>query len=367
MGRHCRDRCCHAAGAGPAALSARHRRLRGALTDHDRLWCAAMVSPAALDARSWRSLESGVETLPASRRAVPDSGGAEPVRSRSRPTAHGSLPTLPRLRGDGHGLAHPRCAARAALPQAPARRLRARRPARRPRLAGPRGRGVGGGGRHRGQVGRRRATRRVLRAPRRTGRPHRPRRNDEAAVGCLAPADLAVERGAHTSSRGAAHDADPDGLRRGPVGSEPGRAGRGGGRGGLRVEARGRPDPLDVAAAPRSTRQRRPRGGPPARRPAGGVAHGVADPRRAAPAGLPRPRVQHRVGPHRLDLAYPEALLGVEHDGPHHRAAEQARRDLEREAFLARAGWRVVRFASWTVLHEPDRIAREVGALLAAS
>ncbi|GAA2855023.1 hypothetical protein GCM10010472_10360 [Pseudonocardia halophobica] len=84
-------------------------------------------------------------------------------------------------------------------------------------------------------------------------------------------------------------------------------------------------------------------------------------------AGLPRPRVQHRVGPHRLDLAYPEALLGVEHDGPHHREAEQARRDLEREAFLACAGWRVVRFASWTVLHEPDRIAREVGALLAAS
>ncbi|WP_433503420.1 endonuclease domain-containing protein [Pseudonocardia halophobica] len=84
-------------------------------------------------------------------------------------------------------------------------------------------------------------------------------------------------------------------------------------------------------------------------------------------AGLPRPRVQHRVGPHRLDLAYPEALLGVEHDGPHHREAEHARRDLEREAFLARAGWRVVRFASWTVLHEPDRIAREVGALLAAS
>ncbi|MFR9805747.1 endonuclease domain-containing protein [Pseudonocardia sp. RS010] len=105
---------------------------------------------------------------------------------------------------------------------------------------------------------------------------------------------------------------------------------------------------------------------------------GLADPRAESPmesrirvalhvAGLPRPRVQHQVGPHRLDLAYPEALLGVEHDGAHHRAAEQARRDLEREAFLARTGWRVVRFASWTVLHEPDRIAREVEALLAVS
>lgn len=105
---------------------------------------------------------------------------------------------------------------------------------------------------------------------------------------------------------------------------------------------------------------------------------GLVDPRAESPmesrirvalhlAGLPIPRVQHRVGPHRLDLAYPEALLGVEHDGPHHREAEHARRDLEREAFVARAGWRVVRFASWTVLHEPDRIAREVGALLAKS
>ena len=84
----------------------------------------------------------------------------------------------------------------------------------------------------------------------------------------------------------------------------------------------------------------------------------LADPRAESPmesrirvalvlGGLP-PVVQHAVTvdgrAFRLDLAYPEARLGVEYDGRHHREPGQAQRDLEREAMLATAGWKIVRF-----------------------
>jgi very-short-patch-repair endonuclease len=72
------------------------------------------------------------------------------------------------------------------------------------------------------------------------------------------------------------------------------------------------------------------------------------------------PQVQYRVLVGdlrvRLDLAFPEALLGVEFDGGHHRTAEQARRDLYREAALAAAGWTVLRFDASTVFRRPDLI-----------
>ena len=93
-------------------------------------------------------------------------------------------------------------------------------------------------------------------------------------------------------------------------------------------------------------------------------------------AGMP-PVVQHEVrlpadrfcpgSPRvfRLDLAFPEALLGVEFDGEHHRTAAQARRDLVREAALSAAGWKVIRFSAWTVLNRPADIVavtrRELG------
>jgi very-short-patch-repair endonuclease len=72
------------------------------------------------------------------------------------------------------------------------------------------------------------------------------------------------------------------------------------------------------------------------------------------------PQVQYRVHLDdlrvRLDLAFPEVLLGVEFDGGHHRTAEQARRDLHREAALAAAGWTVLRFDAGTVFRRPDLI-----------
>lgn len=76
----------------------------------------------------------------------------------------------------------------------------------------------------------------------------------------------------------------------------------------------------------------------------------LADPRAESPAesrmraaivlaGLPTPALQHPVGHYFLDLAYPEVSLGIEYDGRDHLTPGRARRDLRREAALARAGW----------------------------
>lgn len=76
--------------------------------------------------------------------------------------------------------------------------------------------------------------------------------------------------------------------------------------------------------------------------------------------GLPPPVLQHPVGPYRLDLAYPAVGLAVEYDGREHLTPERARRDLDRQAFLTAAGWRVLRFRAATVLGEPAAIPRAV-------
>lgn len=75
-------------------------------------------------------------------------------------------------------------------------------------------------------------------------------------------------------------------------------------------------------------------------------------------AGLPVPVPQHRVGRFRLDLAYPEVMLGVEYDGADHLTPGRARRDLTREAELARAGWELVHVGG-------DNSMREIAILVA--
>ena len=92
----------------------------------------------------------------------------------------------------------------------------------------------------------------------------------------------------------------------------------------------------------------------------------------AEAAGLPKPESQFLViAPDgevvaRVDLAYPRAHLAIEYDGADHRTQQRARRDLEREAALAAAGWRILRFDAWVVLFAPERIVAEVRAELAA-
>jgi hypothetical protein len=80
--------------------------------------------------------------------------------------------------------------------------------------------------------------------------------------------------------------------------------------------------------------------------------------------GLPPPAVQHPVivrgRRYHLDLAYPHRKIAIEYDGEDHRRQARARRDLEREAALVAAGWRVLRFDAHVVLFDPARIVAKV-------
>ena len=100
----------------------------------------------------------------------------------------------------------------------------------------------------------------------------------------------------------------------------------------------------------------------------------LADPRAESPgesrmrlaivlAGLPTPVPQYRVGRFRLDLAYPDAMLGVEYDGADHLTPGRARRDLTREAELTRAGWELLHVGGDNSMRE---IAILVGRALTA-
>ncbi|MCE3550561.1 endonuclease domain-containing protein [Pseudonocardia sp. RS11V-5] len=86
-----------------------------------------------------------------------------------------------------------------------------------------------------------------------------------------------------------------------------------------------------------------------------------------ADAGLPCPTLQHPVGPYALDLSYPALLLAFEYNGGDHLDPTRALRDLAREAHLARAGWRVVRFSAVEVHRHPERVAARVRRELEAA
>lgn len=83
--------------------------------------------------------------------------------------------------------------------------------------------------------------------------------------------------------------------------------------------------------------------------------------RAVAGAGLPRPLVNHRIGPYVVDFAWPEHRLVVETDGARfHDHALARRRDRARDAELQLRGWIVLR-AGW---EEPDAVAARVARLL---
>ncbi|WP_433291791.1 DUF559 domain-containing protein [Pseudonocardia sp. CA-142604] len=97
----------------------------------------------------------------------------------------------------------------------------------------------------------------------------------------------------------------------------------------------------------------------------------MADPRAESPmetrirfairaAGLPAPVLQFPVGPYRLDMAYPTIRLAVEYDGRDHLTPERALRDLDRQAYLTRCGWDVLRFRAVEVMLRPWSVAATV-------
>jgi very-short-patch-repair endonuclease len=76
--------------------------------------------------------------------------------------------------------------------------------------------------------------------------------------------------------------------------------------------------------------------------------------------GLPVPVLQHPVGPFLLDLAYPGIRLAIEYDGEAHREQVRAMRDLDRQAYLSAAGWKVLRFTAAQVLRRPRWVAARI-------
>ncbi len=86
-------------------------------------------------------------------------------------------------------------------------------------------------------------------------------------------------------------------------------------------------------------------------------------------AGLPEPVIAHVVrtdiGPLELDLAFPDHRLALEVDGAQHRLTLNAARDVERDAALARSGWRTLRVSAGDVRERPESVVAKVRAALA--
>jgi len=83
--------------------------------------------------------------------------------------------------------------------------------------------------------------------------------------------------------------------------------------------------------------------------------------------GLPAPSVQYSVVSEgelvgRVDLAYPDAAVGIEYDGAGHRETFGA--DRRRDVAMAAAGWTILRFTSADVLGAPSRTLAQVRAVL---
>jgi len=82
-------------------------------------------------------------------------------------------------------------------------------------------------------------------------------------------------------------------------------------------------------------------------------------------AGLPRPLVNHRLGPYTIDFLWPDRKLAVETDGwagHGHRIAFE--RDRSRDADLQAQGFAVLRFTWRQVMHETLRVTVRVAQLL---
>jgi very-short-patch-repair endonuclease len=86
-------------------------------------------------------------------------------------------------------------------------------------------------------------------------------------------------------------------------------------------------------------------------------------------SGLPSPVAQFPVltrgGRLRLDFAWPEQRVALEHDGLRHGEPGQLGRDRQRLNWLGDAGWRVV-FATAVDLHRPAELIARLQSLLTA-
>lgn len=82
--------------------------------------------------------------------------------------------------------------------------------------------------------------------------------------------------------------------------------------------------------------------------------------------GLPRPLVNHRLGPFEVDFLWPRAMVIAETDGDeHHRTRAGFERDRARDARLAVEGYLTLRFTHLQVTRDPATVAATLGAVLA--
>jgi hypothetical protein len=86
--------------------------------------------------------------------------------------------------------------------------------------------------------------------------------------------------------------------------------------------------------------------------------------------GLPAPELQYSVYAGgsfvaRLDMAYPDARVGIEYDGVGHRSPSTFTDDLRKGNALVDLGWIILRFTSDDLVRRPDAVAAQVAAMLA--
>lgn len=78
-------------------------------------------------------------------------------------------------------------------------------------------------------------------------------------------------------------------------------------------------------------------------------------------AGLPKPRTQIAVGSRRIDMGWPNWMVGVEYDGAQHWTdPRQHAEDIERLEFLAAQGWTIVRVSARQLRYDPGGVVRRV-------
>jgi hypothetical protein len=89
--------------------------------------------------------------------------------------------------------------------------------------------------------------------------------------------------------------------------------------------------------------------------------------RLCAQHGIPRPLVNHRIGPWTPDFLWPAHNLIVETDGVNfHRTAAARRRDAEKDAWLKAAGYKVIRLRWADVTTSPTQTAARIAGAISA-
>jgi very-short-patch-repair endonuclease len=84
-------------------------------------------------------------------------------------------------------------------------------------------------------------------------------------------------------------------------------------------------------------------------------------------AGFPIPETQIWVGPRRVDLGWPEWMVGIEYDGAQHWTdPNQYGDDIVRLEFLREQGWTIIRVVA-AHLRDPERLNRRVLTALRAA